>query len=92
MASTKLKLLRVWVSFARPSHSRPAMAGGIYSANLWKCAVGGLDSRFRGNDRGFRGNDRRIERIAIPNDTSTKDCTCACIHVDAFVISADPTL
>jgi hypothetical protein len=39
------------------------MAGGIYSANLWKCAVVGLDSR-------FRGNDRRIEWIPIPNDTS----------------------
>jgi hypothetical protein len=28
----------------------PAKAG-IYSANLWKRAVVGLDSRFRGNDR-----------------------------------------
>ena len=55
----------VLVSFARPSHSRPAMAGGIYSANLWKCAVVGLDSR-------FRGNGRRLEWIPIPNDTSTK--------------------
>jgi hypothetical protein len=54
------------VSFARPSHSRPAMAGGIYSANLWKCAVVGLDSR-------FRGNDRRLEWIPIPNDTSTQN-------------------
>ena len=27
----------------------PAKAG-IHSANLWKCAVHGLDSRFRGND------------------------------------------
>jgi len=42
----------------------PAKAG-IYSANLWKCAVVALDSR-------FRGNDRRIEWIPIPNDTSTK--------------------
>ena len=69
----------------------PAKAG-IYSANPWKCAVVGLDSRFRGNDQGFRGNDRRIERIPIPNDTRTKDCTRACIHVDAFVIFADSTL
>jgi len=41
----------------------PAKAG-IHSANLWKCAVAGLDSR-------FRGNDRRLELIPIPNDTST---------------------
>jgi Uma2 family endonuclease len=41
------------------------MAGGIHSANFWKCAVVGLDSR-------FRGNDRRIEWIPIPNDTSTR--------------------
>jgi hypothetical protein len=58
----------VLVSSARPSHSRPAMAGGIYSANLWKCAVVGLDSR-------FRGNDPRLEWIPIPNDTS------ACLHI-----------
>jgi hypothetical protein len=44
----------------------PAKAG-IYSANLWKCAVVGLDSR-------FRGNDRRLEWIPIPNDTSTRSC------------------
>ena len=36
----------------------------IYSANLWRCAVVALDSR-------FRGNDRRLEWIPIPNDTST---------------------
>ena len=41
----------------------PAKAG-IYSARLWKRAVAGLDSR-------FRGNDRRLEWIPIPNDTST---------------------
>ena len=41
----------------------PAKAG-IYSANLWKCTVARLDSR-------FRGNDWRIEGIPIPNDTST---------------------
>jgi hypothetical protein len=35
----------------------PAKAG-IYSANLWRFAVDGLDSRFRGND-------------CAPNDTST---------------------
>jgi hypothetical protein len=39
------------------------MAGGIYSANLWKCAALGLDSR-------FRGNDRRLEWFPIANDTS----------------------
>jgi hypothetical protein len=36
----------------------PAKAG-IYSANLRKCAVDGLDSRFRGND-------------CAPNDTTTR--------------------
>jgi len=41
----------------------PAKAG-IHSANLGKCAVHGLDSRFRGNDRGF-------VRDEIPNDTTT---------------------
>jgi hypothetical protein len=41
----------------------PAKAG-IYSANLWKCAVVGLDSR-------SRGNDRRLEWIPIPDDTGT---------------------
>jgi hypothetical protein len=43
----------------------PANAG-IYSTNLWKCAVVGVDSR-------FRGNDRRLEWIAIPNNTSTQN-------------------
>jgi len=42
----------------------PAKAG-IHSANLGKCAVHGLDSR-------FRGNDRRFVRDDIPNDTTTK--------------------
>jgi hypothetical protein len=41
----------------------PAKAG-IHSANLQKCAVYGLDSR-------FRGNDWRLVRDAIPNDTTT---------------------
>jgi hypothetical protein len=41
----------------------PAKAG-IYPANLRKCAVDGLDSRFRGNDRRFEGDP-------IPNDTNT---------------------
>jgi hypothetical protein len=41
----------------------PAKAG-IHSANLRKCAVDGLDSR-------FRGNDQRFERDPIPNDTTT---------------------
>ena len=42
----------------------PAKAG-IHSANLQKCAVHGLDSRFRGNDRRFARDD-------IPNDTTTQ--------------------
>jgi hypothetical protein len=39
------------VAFARAPHAAviPAKAG-IHSANLWKFAVVGLDSRFRGND------------------------------------------
>ena len=41
----------------------PAKAG-IYSANLRTCAVDGLDSR-------FRGNDRRFEEDPVPNDTTT---------------------
>ena len=41
----------------------PAKAG-IHSENLRKCAVNGLDSR-------FRGNDLRFERDPIPNDPST---------------------
>jgi len=41
----------------------PAKAG-IHSANLRNCAVHGLDSRFRGNDRPFVRDD-------IPNDTTT---------------------
>ena len=42
----------------------PAKAG-IHSANLRKCAVHGLDSR-------FRGNDLRFVRDDIPNDTTTR--------------------
>jgi hypothetical protein len=42
----------------------PAKAG-IYSANLWRCAVIELDSR-------FRGNDRRPEWIPIANGTGTE--------------------
>ncbi|MGD0009849.1 MAG: hypothetical protein ABSE93_15050 [Terriglobia bacterium] len=41
----------------------PAKAG-IHSANLRKCPVEGLDSR-------FRGNDQRFERDPIPSDTTT---------------------
>jgi hypothetical protein len=41
----------------------PAKAG-IHSANLRKCAIHGLDSRFRGNDRRFEGD-------LIPNDANT---------------------
>jgi hypothetical protein len=43
----------------------PAEAG-IHSANPRKCAVHGLDSR-------FRGNDRRLVRDDIPDDTTTSD-------------------
>jgi hypothetical protein len=46
------------------SHSRPAMARGIHSADLRNCAVDRLDSR-------FRGNDRRSERDPIPNPINT---------------------
>ena len=61
----------------------PAKAG-IHSINLWKCAVGGLDSR-------FRGNDRRLEWIPIPNDTSTFGCsTFSCLQYDSFVIPSIP--
>ena len=42
----------------------PAKAG-IYSANLRKWAVDGLDSRFRGNDRRFGGGP-------VPNETNTR--------------------
>jgi hypothetical protein len=45
----------------------PAKAG-IHSANLRKCAVEGLDSR-------FRRNDQRFERDPIPNDTNTQPWT-----------------
>jgi len=41
----------------------PAKAG-IHCANLRKYPVGGLDSR-------FRGNDWRLERDTIPNGTNT---------------------
>ena len=70
------KIHQGYVAFARPSHSRPAMAGGIYSANLWKCAVVGLDSRFRGNHRG-------LERIPIPNDTTTQNLVVGQFDVEA---------
>jgi hypothetical protein len=50
-------------TWALPAAVIPAKAG-IYSANLRKCAVDRLDSR-------FRGNDRRFERDPIPNDTTT---------------------
>ena len=39
---------------------------GTHSANLRKCAVHGLDSRFRGNDRHFVWDD-------TSNDTTTVD-------------------
>ena len=41
----------------------PAKAG-IHPANLWRCAVHRLDSRFRGNDWYF-------EVDPTPNDTTT---------------------
>jgi hypothetical protein len=53
----------------------PAKAG-IYPANLWKCAVVGLDSRFRGNDRG-------LERNPIPNDPSTQNLVVGQFDVEA---------
>jgi|GEM_PF-1098349 hypothetical protein len=42
----------------------PAKAG-IHSPNPRKCAVDGLDSR-------FRGNDRRFETGPVPNDTNAQ--------------------
>ena len=51
----------------------PAKAG-IYSANLRKCPVDGLDSR-------FGGNDRRPERDPIPNDANTNPShRLICVH------------
>ena len=44
----------------------PAKAG-IHSANPWKCASLGLDSR-------FRGNDQWLGWIPISNGTSTAGC------------------
>jgi hypothetical protein len=55
----------------------------IYSANLWKCAVVGLDSRFRGNDRGLCGNHRGLERIPIPNDPSAQNLLVGQFDVEA---------
>ena len=72
----------VLVLFGRPSHSRPAMAGGIYSANLWKCAVVGLDSR-------FRGNDWRLEWIPIPIGTSTKHFIILVIDLEFDVVQVE---
>ena len=57
------------MSFGEWCHLRdlviPAKAG-IHSANLWKCAIVPLDSR-------FRGNDRRLEWIPIPNGTNPQE-------------------
>jgi hypothetical protein len=47
----------------KPGGQGPGALGGDV-ANLRKCAVDRLDSR-------FRGNDRRFESDPIPNDTST---------------------
>ena len=55
----------------------PAKAG-IDSANLRKCAVEGLDSR-------FRGNDQRFERDPIPSDTTTPAHGC-----EAWRTALDP--
>ena len=42
-----------------------------YSANLWKCAVVGLDSRpSASSGQAFRGNDQPFVRDATPNDTT----------------------
>ena len=50
----------------------PAKAG-IYSGNLRKPAVEGLDSRpSASSGQAFRGNDRRFHRDPIPNDTTTR--------------------
>ena len=47
--------------------------GGIYSADLSKCAVIGLDSRpSASSGQAFRGNDRRRVGSPFPNDTSTR--------------------
>ena len=43
----------------------PAKAG-IHSANLRKCAVEGLDSRFRGNDLCFEREPMRNNTKAVP--------------------------
>jgi hypothetical protein len=62
----------------------PAKAG-IYSANLCKCAVVGLDSRFRGNDAG-------LEWTPIPNDTSSIAClptACTRIRKPTCTVCAD---
>ena len=53
-------ICEIWAFQAAVIPAKP----GIYSANLRKCVVDGLDSR-------FRGNDRRSERDPIPNDTTT---------------------
>ena len=47
-----------------PTPVIPAKAG-IHAANLWRCAVYRLDSRFRGNDWCF-------EMDATPIDTDTR--------------------
>jgi hypothetical protein len=54
----------IWETLALQAPVIPAKAG-IHSANPRKCAVHGLDSR-------FRGNDRRLVRDDIPNDTTTE--------------------
>ena len=51
-----------WYGKSKP-HVIPAKAG-IHPANLWRCAVYRLDSRFRGNDVWFDMDPR-------PNDTTT---------------------
>jgi hypothetical protein len=47
------------------SHSRPAMAGGIYSANLRRCAVDGLDSSRHGGT-GMTGVSKGIPSQMTP--------------------------
>jgi hypothetical protein len=53
----------IWDGITFETPVIPAKAG-IHSANLRKCAVEGLGSRFRGNDCG-------LQRPCLANDTST---------------------
>src|SRR5208283_5003973 len=63
-ASLKMRTGVICETWALPGAVIPAKAG-IYSARHWKCAAGGVDSR-------FRGNDQCPERNSISNDTTTR--------------------